>query len=334
MAVELHNRCPICLDSWEEASYVMPCLHQFCYACILRWAQSKPECPLCKRRILSILHSVLADNDFEEYVIASSAVASVIGHQAEGGPGHPHAHTSAATQQQPVEQQLHGASLGNLQPITWAFLFRDQPALLQPLLPWVRQELRQIFGNRSPRVAMVEDALVSALSLFGLHEEILLQVLHDSLQNQTATFVPQLINIAVQRCSGEAYRLLALEDGQAAEERESSPPAPHPAASQRGSPAHGPDPSGSPAGGNQEERPSTSTAVLHGGPRSPPEAPVPTRGEQEEPHEDLWEAAAGPSTPSWDRNHSPGRRWRALNRRVGSSQDSSQTPKRPHQWQK
>uniref|UniRef100_A0A8C0ANU9 RING-type E3 ubiquitin transferase n=1 Tax=Buteo japonicus TaxID=224669 RepID=A0A8C0ANU9_9AVES len=54
MAAELDNRCPICLDSWEEASYVMPCLHQFCYACILRWAESKPECPLCKRNVTSI----------------------------------------------------------------------------------------------------------------------------------------------------------------------------------------------------------------------------------------------------------------------------------------
>uniref|UniRef100_A0A8B9FZH8 RING-type domain-containing protein n=1 Tax=Amazona collaria TaxID=241587 RepID=A0A8B9FZH8_9PSIT len=30
-----------------DASYVMPCLHQFCYTCILQWAESKPECPLC-----------------------------------------------------------------------------------------------------------------------------------------------------------------------------------------------------------------------------------------------------------------------------------------------
>uniref|UniRef100_A0A8B9YYS9 RING-type E3 ubiquitin transferase n=1 Tax=Buteo japonicus TaxID=224669 RepID=A0A8B9YYS9_9AVES len=50
MATELENHCPICLDSWEEASYMMPCLHQFCYTCILRWAESKPDCPLCKGR--------------------------------------------------------------------------------------------------------------------------------------------------------------------------------------------------------------------------------------------------------------------------------------------
>uniref|UniRef100_A0A663FH98 RING-type E3 ubiquitin transferase n=1 Tax=Aquila chrysaetos chrysaetos TaxID=223781 RepID=A0A663FH98_AQUCH len=45
MAAEPDNRCPICLDSWEEASFAMPCLHQFCYQCILWWAESKPECP-------------------------------------------------------------------------------------------------------------------------------------------------------------------------------------------------------------------------------------------------------------------------------------------------
>uniref|UniRef100_A0A8C4V8R9 RING-type E3 ubiquitin transferase n=1 Tax=Falco tinnunculus TaxID=100819 RepID=A0A8C4V8R9_FALTI len=39
-----------------EASYVMTCLHRFCYPCILWWAETKPECPLCKRRIVSILH--------------------------------------------------------------------------------------------------------------------------------------------------------------------------------------------------------------------------------------------------------------------------------------
>uniref|UniRef100_A0A672TMT6 RING-type E3 ubiquitin transferase n=1 Tax=Strigops habroptila TaxID=2489341 RepID=A0A672TMT6_STRHB len=34
-----------------DASYMMPCLHEFCYTCILRWAESKPECPLCKQRV-------------------------------------------------------------------------------------------------------------------------------------------------------------------------------------------------------------------------------------------------------------------------------------------
>uniref|UniRef100_A0A8B9E0P8 E3 ubiquitin-protein ligase Topors n=1 Tax=Anser cygnoides TaxID=8845 RepID=A0A8B9E0P8_ANSCY len=62
MATALDTRCPICLDSWVNPSYVVPCLHRFCFACIQRWAETKPECPLCKRRVSSIVHSVTADN--------------------------------------------------------------------------------------------------------------------------------------------------------------------------------------------------------------------------------------------------------------------------------
>uniref|UniRef100_A0A8B9D2Y4 RING-type E3 ubiquitin transferase n=1 Tax=Anser brachyrhynchus TaxID=132585 RepID=A0A8B9D2Y4_9AVES len=51
MATVLGTRCPICLDSWVNPSYVVPCLHRFCFACIQRWAETKPECPLCKQRV-------------------------------------------------------------------------------------------------------------------------------------------------------------------------------------------------------------------------------------------------------------------------------------------
>uniref|UniRef100_A0A8B9DRZ0 RING-type E3 ubiquitin transferase n=1 Tax=Anser cygnoides TaxID=8845 RepID=A0A8B9DRZ0_ANSCY len=51
MATALDTRCPICLDSWVNPSFVVPCLHRFCFECIQRWAESKPECPLCKRRV-------------------------------------------------------------------------------------------------------------------------------------------------------------------------------------------------------------------------------------------------------------------------------------------
>ncbi|KAM6391993.1 uncharacterized protein O9250_014369 [Rhynochetos jubatus] len=34
MAAELDKCCPICLDTWEEPTYTIPCLHRFCYPCI------------------------------------------------------------------------------------------------------------------------------------------------------------------------------------------------------------------------------------------------------------------------------------------------------------
>ena len=329
MATDLDNRCPICLDSWEEASYVMPCLHQFCYACIVRWAESKPECPLCKRRIVSIVHSVRADDDFEEDVLTPSAASSVVGRQAGGAPSRPAAHSPAPTEGQPVGT-VPRAPVGGLHPSTWASLFRDHPALLQPLLTWVRQELGVIFGTWSSRAAIVEDLVMPLLVLFGLDEDLLVQLLGASLQNRAATFVHQLIDVAVQRCGGEARRLLGLEDGHAAGGREGSPvAAPGTAASRGGSPTPGPVPSDSPEGTNADDLPSTSAAALRGGPGSPPSAPIPIPGEQEEPQEEPEEAMARPSTSTWGREHSPGGPRRPPKRRAGSPEASSPAKKRP-----
>ncbi|CAN0331052.1 unnamed protein product [Bubo scandiacus] len=334
MATEPGNRCPICLDSWDDAAYVMPCVHRFCYRCILRWAETKPECPLCKRRVQSIVHSVRADDDFEEVVIGPSGLAPASAGTRRAGEVPRHAATHSlprpVTPQLPAVEPVPEAPLGGLQPDTWASLFDDHPALLQRFLPWLQEQLGLIFAEEPSAVAVFGELILSLLGLFGLHEDVLVRMMEAFLQNRAAAFVRQLFDVVVQRCSGEAHRLLSLEDGHAAQEREGSPaPAPRPAASRRESPAPGPAPSGSPAGADEEERPSTSTAALRGGPSSPPDAPVPTPGEREEPREDSGEAVAGPSSPRRGRDRSRAGRRRAPKRRAGSSRGSSQPPKRP-----
>ncbi|NXT95236.1 TOPRS ligase, partial [Anhinga rufa] len=335
MASERGDRCPVCLDSWDDAAYVMPCLHQFCCPCILRWAESKPECPLCKRRVQSIVHSVRADNDFKEVVIRAAGLASASAgtRQAGGAPGHPanHSPPRPVTPRPLAVDSAPRPPVGGLQPDAWASLFDDHPALLRRFLPWLQQQLGLIFFEEPSTAAVLEDLILCVLGLFGLDEEVLVRLLQESLQNHAATFVRQLINVAMQRCSREAHRLLGLEDGRAAEEQEGSPTAaPRPAASQRGYPAPGPASSTSPPQDHQEERPSTSAAVLRGCTSSPLHAPIPTHGEQEEQQEDQGEAVAGPSTPSQQRHHTRGRPRRPLKRRAqGSSRDSSQPSKRP-----
>uniref|UniRef100_A0A8B9N9B0 RING-type E3 ubiquitin transferase n=1 Tax=Accipiter nisus TaxID=211598 RepID=A0A8B9N9B0_9AVES len=110
MATELVNHCPICLDSWEEASYVMPCLQQFCYTCILRWAESKPECPLCKGRLIVV-------------------------HLTGGGPGHPATHRlhHAPAPWSVATGPLLGAPVGGFHAYVWVFLFCVYPTVLHPL---------------------------------------------------------------------------------------------------------------------------------------------------------------------------------------------------------
>uniref|UniRef100_A0A8C4KCZ0 RING-type E3 ubiquitin transferase n=1 Tax=Dromaius novaehollandiae TaxID=8790 RepID=A0A8C4KCZ0_DRONO len=38
--------CPICLNRLNNAAFVNPCLHQFCFGCVQRWSNTKAECPL------------------------------------------------------------------------------------------------------------------------------------------------------------------------------------------------------------------------------------------------------------------------------------------------
>ncbi|XP_061573241.1 topoisomerase I binding, arginine/serine-rich a [Cololabis saira] len=61
------SKCPICLDTFHNISYLDRCLHKFCFRCILEWSKNKPECPLCKQPFNSIYHSIKSEQDFQKY---------------------------------------------------------------------------------------------------------------------------------------------------------------------------------------------------------------------------------------------------------------------------
>lgn len=66
------SKCPICLDRFDNVSYLDRCLHKFCFRCVQEWSKNKAECPLCKQPFDSIFHSVRAEDDFKEYVLKPS----------------------------------------------------------------------------------------------------------------------------------------------------------------------------------------------------------------------------------------------------------------------
>lgn len=61
------SKCPICLDIFNNISYLDICLHKFCFRCILEWSKNKAECPLCKQPFNSIYHSIKSEQDFKKY---------------------------------------------------------------------------------------------------------------------------------------------------------------------------------------------------------------------------------------------------------------------------
>lgn len=61
------SKCPICLDIFNNISYLDRCLHKFCFCCIQEWSKNKAECPLCKQPFNSIYHSIKSEQDFKQY---------------------------------------------------------------------------------------------------------------------------------------------------------------------------------------------------------------------------------------------------------------------------
>lgn len=61
------SKCPICLDVFNNISYLDICLHKFCFRCIHEWSKNKAECPLCKQPFNSIYHSIKSENDYKQY---------------------------------------------------------------------------------------------------------------------------------------------------------------------------------------------------------------------------------------------------------------------------
>ncbi|XP_068776593.1 E3 ubiquitin-protein ligase Topors-like, partial [Struthio camelus] len=81
--------CPICLDTLDNVAYIKPCFHKFCFSCVFRWSKTKAECPLCKQAFRSILHTVVAEDDYQEHVIRPPEDGSVASHQQRRAPHRP-----------------------------------------------------------------------------------------------------------------------------------------------------------------------------------------------------------------------------------------------------
>lgn len=312
MEAELDTRCPICLENWDSAAYTMPCCHQFCFPCIQQWTTISLQCPLCKRVVQSIIHTVQADDDFKELVLRPAAVAPV----AVWDP--------RDDQEVWPRPEVPRRPVGGLNPDTWAAVFRDHPALLQPLRSWLRRKLRRILGNEELHANILAHSVIWALVHIGLEEGVLVELLDSDLEGRTVTFVQQFIAFTVQRCGREAHRLLGLNVPPAAGAQEANSASGPRAAPGEEVPVPGPAPSSSPASSSRGEMLGGTVEELSGSPSRPHSRPATVTIEQAVPHEVPGEPVAGPSGSSLRE----GTR-RAPKRKADDSQASEPPKKRP-----
>ncbi|NWQ78453.1 TOPRS ligase, partial [Columbina picui] len=322
MAAESEWSCPICCDDREDIACMSPCLHQICVGCAMRWVQQKANCPLCRSRTTAILFSRLSDDDYLMFDVPRTAASSDEDEEEQGAAW-------------PVPR----AEVGGFPPEVWADFFKSHPDNTRPLLPWLRRELEALAENEWWEVDAMEATVVAHLCLWGLDEEALVRQLQDNVQEDTRTFVRQLISAVVHLCGREICLHLGQQDPHDDRGEDDSPASsPSTTASREGTPAPHPASFSSPSGSDVEEQPSTSDTALRWCPSY--SSTVPIAAEQEQPQEEPGQAVAGlsaqdcsPSSPGQDRDRSPAGARRPTKRSNPSPPDSPQPCKRlPRHW--
>lgn len=338
--------CPICYDVQDGISYAMPCCHQFCVGCILRWANTKLDCPLCRRPIETIKFSVRAEDDFIECFIAPEEELPDASSEAGGAPGHPdenNHHIPVVFPPSSPQEAAGPQAMAGLVPEEWAELFQRDQHLLDPVLPWLRQQLEAIYGAWWWVAEIAEATIMHALCVYGPNRQLMVPFLQPVLQEHTEPVVSGVFRIIEGQCSAEARRLLLSrtdpeEDDLSAASSTRSSLASSPASSSSSSCATTPACSSSRTDNSDcEEEPGTSETTLH---RVPCRASC-AEQEQEQPQsqpqkEQRMAVAACPSAqgcsrsaPGRGKGRSPGRPRRAPKGKASSPQDSPQPCKRP-----
>ncbi|XP_048795533.1 uncharacterized protein LOC125690845 [Lagopus muta] len=310
MAVEEEAwTCAICRDVRQDIAYASPCNHTFCLGCIQRWARLRDSCPLCRTAMKTIRVSVRGDNEYVECIVSPPAVPVPVSFGATTSPSGTAASAPPSAPPSPEPMAAEPERVGGLLPEVWAALFRERRDILDPVLPWLEQELRRNGEPRWWKINWLKSMVLAFLCQVGPNRDILVQCAQHALGPITAPLVDALIGTIESRCSQEARRLLGLEDPSGTQEQEDGP------AAQSSAPQEAVGPSATPssrsAGPHVEELPGTSSGALGGGPGEPgPEAAGPADQGR----------SRGSSACGRGRKRSAGRSLRPTKRRASSAQ--------------
>ncbi|XP_050185765.1 E3 ubiquitin-protein ligase Topors-like [Myiozetetes cayanensis] len=286
MATETQWSCPICHSTRNDVASTLPCHHQFCLGCILRWAKTNPACPLCSKPVETVRFSERGEQDYIQFEITAPEERLETNCRAgrshfclaENSPQRPVVPTPPSPQGtlSPAGQEDAGPEpVGGIPPEAWAALFRCQQHLLDPARSWLRQRLAALYGEQWWRVEAAEGSILHGLCACGLHAEVLVEVLEPLLSRHTAPLIHDIISVIVGQCSEEAQRLQGFHQARDEDNR--------PAARPSSSSSQERTPTTSPAGSKVEEGADTSQTGFQGSPSCP--GAVPDPAEQDQPRE-------------------------------------------------
>lgn len=60
------ERCPICLEDYQDKAFIDACFHAFCFECIVKAVEmTTGRCPMCKTSFDTVIHNVRAIDDYD-----------------------------------------------------------------------------------------------------------------------------------------------------------------------------------------------------------------------------------------------------------------------------
>lgn len=236
--------CPICCKVPGDIAHALPCRHEFCLGCILRWLRGKRTCPLCRRLISTVRFSEQEGDCLQCIIRHPREATSHAGNTASSRDGHStHGFVTCLTSasEETLSAAEQGATgpeaVGGILPELWAELFQRRWNLLNPVRSWLQQILQKIYREHWWEIKTVESAILLALCIFGPDREVLVQRLQPRLQHHTALLVDGVISLIETECSQEVRRLRGCHAAQ--EEAESPGANSGPSASPGGAPTSG-----------------------------------------------------------------------------------------------
>ncbi|XP_031471944.1 uncharacterized protein LOC116244414 [Phasianus colchicus] len=189
MAAEEAWTCSICRDVRQDIAYASPCNHMFCLGCIQRWARLRDSCPLCRTAMKTIRVSVRGDNEYVECIVSPPAVPVPISFGTTTGPSGTAASTPPSAPPSPGPMAVEPERVGGLLPEVWAALFRERRDILDPVLPWLEQELRRNGEPRWWKINWLKSMVLAFLCQVGPDRDILVQCAQHALGPITAPLI-------------------------------------------------------------------------------------------------------------------------------------------------
>ncbi|XP_052090380.1 uncharacterized protein LOC127727032 isoform X1 [Mytilus californianus] len=242
------ENCSICLGDLQNKSFTDSCFHMFCFVCLKEWSKVKAECPLCKQKFKNIIYNVSSYEKFDRYNIEEEANKSrwerdgtrfryrtTLTFERRLTIGPEHNYTQPIARPSNVTTRSHWRR--HREPATSEFrrriytngmqaeevtdrrlrvrdttpnFYRQNPATMHRLVPWLNRELNSLLQNQPDHVQLVIEIIMGLIKSHSIDSEEFYQHVYPYVGRHTRHFMHEFSCFAKSPYNMIAYDALVV----------------------------------------------------------------------------------------------------------------------------